>query len=170
MAPGQETLTARLRCLRPVPADEADYTAMLLDPEVQRWLRPPPLPRMRPRDPLDLLERDQEHWSTHGYGPWVLRDRHTDAFVGRGGLCWTTATGAFAVELPWAIVPARWNEGLATEAALAAVARSRELELDDVVSFTVPANAASRRVMEKAGLHLVGPLEHAGVEHVLYRL
>lgn len=163
-------LTDRLRCLRPVPADEAGYTAMLLDPAVQRWLRPPPLTPMRPRDPLDLLERDIDHWRGHGYGPWVLRDRETDDFVGRGGLCWTTATGTFAVELPWAIVPARWGEGLATEAARAAVARARELELDDVISFTVPANLPSRRVMEKAGLHLVGPLQHADVEHVLYRL
>lgn len=170
MPPGEETLSARLRCLRPTRADEPDYAALLLEPDVQRWLRPPPLAPMGPADPGDLLTHDLAHWDDHGYGPWVLRDRRTGAFVGRGGMCWTTATGSFAVELPWAIVPARWGEGLATEAARAAVAQARALELEEVVSFTVPGNLPSRRVMEKAGLRLAGPLQHAGVEHVLYRL
>jgi ribosomal-protein-alanine N-acetyltransferase len=44
------------------------------------------------------------------------------------------------------------------------------LELDDVVAYTVPANAASRAVMEKLGMVYEGDIVHAGLPHVLYRL
>jgi len=165
-----ETLTARLRCRRPTPGDAAAYRALLLDPAVQRWLRPPPLRPMRPEQAEEILARDVRHWAEHGYGPWLLRDRTTDALVGRAGLSWTTATGEFAVELAWALRPDRWGTGLATEAAQAAVARARALGIDEVVAFTLPANVASRRVMEKAGLRYERDFEHVGLPHVLYRL
>jgi len=38
-----------------------------------------------------------------------------------------------------------------------------------VVSFTLPDNARSRRVMEKLGLRPVLEVEHRGLPHVLYR-
>jgi RimJ/RimL family protein N-acetyltransferase len=58
------------------------------------------------------------------------------AFIGRGGLNWTTVADEFAVELPWALRPALWGAGLATEAARAAVAWAHDLEIEEVVSFT----------------------------------
>jgi RimJ/RimL family protein N-acetyltransferase len=44
------------------------------------------------------------------------------------------------------------------------------LELEDVVSYTTDANAASRAVMEKLGMRYERDIEHAGLPHVLYRL
>ena len=74
------------------------------------------------------------------------------------------------VEAGWAIVPKRWGEGLATELARASVSTAFEqLGLGEVVAFTLPDNAASRRVMEKVGLTYERDIEHAGLPHVLYR-
>jgi RimJ/RimL family protein N-acetyltransferase len=42
--------------------------------------------------------------------------------------------------------------------------------LSEMVSFTIPANAASRRVMEKCGFGYEADFKHAGLNHVLYRL
>lgn len=39
----------------------------------------------------------------------------------------------------------------------------------ELVAFTLPHNAASRRVMEKAGFAYERDTEHAGLPHVLYR-
>ncbi len=75
-----------------------------------------------------------------------------------------------AVELPWALVPERWNEGLGTEAAVAAVETARRLGLSEVVALTLRTNTASRRVMDKAGLRLMEEIQHAGLPHLLYRL
>ncbi len=92
------------------------------------------------------------------------------AFAGRAGLNTTHVAGEPVVELAWAIVGPARGRGLAGRAAVAAVAAARELELEEVVSFTLPDNLASRRVMEKAGLAFDRDITHAGLPHVLYRL
>jgi [ribosomal protein S5]-alanine N-acetyltransferase len=152
----------------PESRDEASYRRLLFDPVVTPWLRPPPLRPFTEADPHALLVRDLRHWEQHGWGVWVVEDG--DAFAGRAGLNSTRVAGDPAVELAWALVGAAQGRGLATHAALAAVAEARRLGLEEVVSFTLPDNLASRRVMEKAGLAFDRDITHGGVPHVLYRL
>jgi RimJ/RimL family protein N-acetyltransferase len=163
-----ERETPRLICRRPTGRDGRRYRELLLDPAVAACLFPPPLKAYGRRDAANLLRFDIEHWNTHGYGPWVLIDRQTHAFVGRGGLAWTTVAGRRAVELPWSLLPARWGEGLATEAGAAALEVAREIGLPDVVSFTHVHNVGSQRVMQKIGLERTGEIDRAGLRHVLY--
>ena len=163
-------LTRRLTGRAPRADDAPGYRALLLAPEVGAWLRPPPLPAFTEGDVLELLERDRAHWRAHGFGPWAVLDRPTERYVGRVGLAWATVEGRRVVEIAWALVPDRWGEGLATEAARAAVDEARRLALEEVVAFTLAHNRASRRVMEGAGLRFAGEIEHAGLPHVLYRL
>lgn len=83
-------------------------------------------------------------------------------------------------DIGWRLAPAHWGKGLAGEAARACLAYGfDELELDEIVSFTVPENLRSRAVMEKLGMredtgggfaHPALPLEHRLSRHVLYRL
>ena len=48
------------------------------------------------------------------------------------------------------MTPERWDEGLATELGAAALEVAAELDLDDIVAFTLPHNVAvTDRVMEK---------------------
>jgi RimJ/RimL family protein N-acetyltransferase len=65
------------------------------------------------------------------------------------------------VELRWFIHPDYWNRGYAAEMAREAVRVAFDvLEFDDVISFTLHGNAASRAVMEKLGMCLLGdPLQ-----------
>src|SRR4051794_7082118 len=163
------TETARLLCRAPRGADRRAYEELFLDAWMQEWLFPPPLDPYGRRDVARLLRADVEHWNRHGFGPWALIDRATGGFVGRGGLAWTVVAGRHAVELPWAVTPERWGEGLASEAGAAALAAARDLGLEEVVSFTLTTNAASRRVMEKIGLEYAGEIEHARLPHALYR-
>jgi [ribosomal protein S5]-alanine N-acetyltransferase len=44
------------------------------------------------------------------------------------------------------------------------------LRLPAVVTYTLPYNAASRRVMEKLGFEYEREVVHADLPHVLYRL
>ncbi len=158
----------RLVARRPQRADEASYATLLCDPAVERWLRPPPLPPFTPEEVRRLLARDLRHWGEHGFGPWALEA--DGAFVGRGGLAWIEVEDERLVELPWALVPSAWGRGLATEAARAAVGWARGLGSAEVVALTMTTNAASRRVMEKAGLPYDREVVHAGLPHVLHRL
>ena len=152
----------------PRSSDEASYRRLLFDPLVARWLRPKPLRPFTEADPHALLVRDLKHWQDNGWGAWTVED--DGAFAGRAGLSSTHVDGVAAVEIAWAILGAAQGRGLATAAALAAVEKARELGLPEVVSFTLPDNVASRRVMEKAGLESEREITRAGLPHVLYRL
>lgn len=116
------------------------------------------------------VERNLRHWAEHGFGMFVFRDRETGELVARAGLRRVELGGREEVEVAYAIVAERWGKGLATEIAEALVALAFErLGVPDVVAYTLPANAASRRVMEKASLAYEREVEHAGQTHVLYR-
>jgi RimJ/RimL family protein N-acetyltransferase len=128
-----------------------------------------------------LAQRIEAHFTTHGFGLWAAEVRETGAFAGFIGLSVPTFKAHFVpcVEIGWRLDPAWWNRGLATEGARAALALAFEtLGLSEVVSFTVPANRASRRVMEKLGMqhhpaddfdHPLIPDGHPLRRHVLYR-
>jgi RimJ/RimL family protein N-acetyltransferase len=84
------------------------------------------------------------------------------------------------VEIGWRLDEPYWGHGYATEAAGAAAWFGFDaLHLAEIVSFTVPSNSRSRRVMEKLGMthspaddfdHPELPQGHRLQRHVLYRL
>ncbi len=137
-----------------------------------------------------MAQRIRQAIERDGFGLWAVgrdtretRERRADAdFIGFVGLSPVTFEAPFApaVEIGWRLASSTWNQGFATEAALAA----RDLAfgafgLDELVSFTVPANRPSRRVMDKIGLqrdegsdfdHPRLPPGHPLRPHVLYRL
>lgn len=161
--------TQRLLLRRPTPDDRALYHAHFTRPGIERWLRPSPLPPFTPQVLDELIDGDCAHWSDHGFGPWVLIDKETETFAGRGGLAWTAVEGVTQVELPWSVEPHFQGRGLATEAATAAIDRARELRFDAVVALVLPANRASQRVAEKVGFNRNGEVTHAGLPHLLFR-
>ena len=103
-------------------------------------------------------------------------------FIGFVGLSVPGFEASFmpAVEIGWRLVAEHWGRGLATEAAREVLRYGFEVVgLESVVSFTVPANVRSRRVMEKIGMthdpledfdHPQLPVGHPLRRHVLYRL
>jgi len=165
-----ERQTERLLLRRPSPDDRALYHAHFTHPAIERWLRPPPLPPFNAGAIDELVEGDGAHWSDHGFGPWVLIQRETGTFAGRGGLHWTTVEDTAMVELAWSVEPDLHNSGYATEAAEAAIAWARELEFEELVALVLPANVPSQRVAEKVGCEVDGRVPHAGMPHLLYRL
>lgn len=166
----EERHTQRLTLRQPTADDRSLYHAHFTQPEVERWLRPPPLPPFTPGAVDELVEGDQAHWFDHGFGPWVLIEQDTGAFAGRGGLHWTTVEDIAMVELAWSIEPSRHNLGYATEMATAAVEQARELRIEELIALVLPANAPSRRVAEKVGCERNGEVDHAGLPHLLFRI
>lgn len=122
------------------------------------------------------------HFERHGFGLWALEAPGAVEFLGFTGLSVPRFDAHFTpcVEVGWRLAREHWGHGYATEAARAALRFGFErLELAEIVSFTVPANGRSRRVMEKLGLrheaqddfaHPGLPIGHALRRHVLYRM
>ncbi|MGZ4796347.1 MAG: GNAT family N-acetyltransferase [Acidimicrobiia bacterium] len=159
--------TARLVAHRAGGDDEDFVVAMFADPRVTATLGGP-----RDRETVgQALRRWDEHWVTHGFGPWIVDETATGAPVGWILLHVTDTGGPGSVEVGWSIAADRWGAGLATEGGAAATRIGfRDVGVDALVSFTLPGNRASRGVMEKLGFAYDCDVEHAGLPHVLYRL
>lgn len=129
-----------------------------------------------------MIARIEAHFSEHGFGLWALEIRKTGEFIGFTGLSRPSFETRFTpcVEVGWRLAQKFWGQGYATEAARAALEFGfQEKGLNEIVSFTVPANRRSIAVMERLGMsrdpledfdHPRVPEGHALRSHVLYRL
>jgi [ribosomal protein S5]-alanine N-acetyltransferase len=160
----------RLRPERPWQEHAHFYEELFADPAVAATLWPGA--HGGPRSPAQassILASDILHWHEQSFGPWVFFDTSSGAFVGRGGLRYTTALGEETVELLYAVRSELWGRGYATEIATIAMARARALGLDEVIGITATTNNASRRVLERVGIRFTATLQHAGLPHWLGR-
>jgi RimJ/RimL family protein N-acetyltransferase len=163
----EELRTPHLLLQRPRPADFDDIAAMYIDPVVMATLGGVRT-RQQSRAYFDRL---LAHWERHGFGWWIVRDLATGRFAGRGGLHCVVFLGRDEVEVGYGFLSEFWGRGLATELARESARVGFEvLGLPDLVSFTLPANRASRRVMEKVGFLYERDGLHADLPHVFYRL
>ena len=120
-----------------------------------------------------FLQTNVSHWDAYGFGLWIFRAALNQAFVGRGGLRHVQIGGHDEVEVSYALMPAFWGCGLATEIARRLVKLGfEELALTQLVTFALTTNHASRRVMEKVGFTFERELVHGvrNLPHVLYRI
>ena len=130
----------------------------------------------------ELAARIRASIEKHGFGFWAAEAPGVASFIGMIGLNVPSFEAPFTpcVEIGWRLAPQFWGQGYASEGARAALAYGFErLGLNEVVSFTVPANIRSRAVMKRIGmsrsaaddfLHPNLPKDHPLKPHVLYRL
>ena len=178
MAGMADIVTERLLLRRWRDTDREPFARMNADPLVMQHF-----PARLSREESDLLIGNIEaHFKLHGFGGWAAEVRATAEFIGFIGLAVPRFEAVFTpcVEIGWRLDAAHWGEGLATEGARAVARHAFEvIGLEELVSFTVPANVRSRRVMEKLGMshdarddfdHPNVPAGHPMRRHVLYRL
>jgi RimJ/RimL family protein N-acetyltransferase len=170
--------TGRLILRRWRDADRAPFAALNADPEVREFLQGTAT-RAASDAFVDAIER---HWDQHGWGLWAVEVPEAAAFVGYVGL-WPAdgVTHVPMVEVGWRLAREHWGHGYATEAAREALRFGfEEVGLAEIVSFTVPQNVRSVRVMQRIGLvrDPAGDFDHPRVDraayphlvrHVLYR-
>ena len=111
------------------------------------------------------------HWERYGFGIWIFRDCVDMRFAGRGGLRHVRIENEDEIELAYALLPAFWGRGLATEMAhtLISCAGTR-FGLTDLVGFTLTTNLPSRRVLEKVGFRYEHDFLRPAGLHALYRM
>jgi RimJ/RimL family protein N-acetyltransferase len=126
--------------------------------------------------------RVEAHFEEYGYGLWAVEVPGVTPFAGFVGLSIPQFEAHFTpcVEIGWRLAAEFWGRGIATEAARAALTFGFDrLGLNEIVSFTVPANVRSRRVMQRIGMrhdpagdfdHPAIPAGHRLRRHVLYRI
>lgn len=158
-------------------ADREPFAALNADPRVMEYF-----PRLLSREESDTFaERVEAHIATHGWGLWAVEVPGVTPFAGYVGLARPRFDSHFTpcVEVGWRLAAEFWGHGYASEAAAAVLSFGFQvLMLPQIVSFTVPANRRSVRVMERIGMtrdpredfeHPGLPQGHPLRPHVLYR-
>ncbi|GGY84345.1 GNAT family N-acetyltransferase [Pseudoduganella plicata] len=170
--------TARLDLRLWQPEDVAPFVQLNADPLVTEFLPGP----VSPDEARLLFARQNALYEQHGTCYFAAALRETSELVGFVGVKHVASGLPFApcYEIGWRLGSPWWGRGLATEGALAALRHAFDtLMLAEIVSFTVPDNLRSRRVMERIGMvrdvdgdfdHPALPVGHRLARHVLYRM
>jgi RimJ/RimL family protein N-acetyltransferase len=150
---------------------------MNADPRVMEFYRQ----RLSREESDAYVDRIEAHFEREGFGLFAAELCESEEFIGYVGLRVPKFEASFmpCVEIGWRLAAAQWGKGLATEGAQAALQWGFEsLGLPEIVSFAVPANVRSIRVMQKIGMkredggdfdHPDLPPGHPLRRHVLYR-
>lgn len=147
---------------------------MTADPEVMQHL-----PGVLSRTESDALaDRFQAQADRTGYENWAVEVVGEADFIGFVRLS-VPDFRPDVVEIGWWLARPFWGRGFATEGARAVLKDGFERHsLNEIVSFTVPANTRSWHVMERLGMthdpaddfdHPRFPPGHRLRRHVLYR-
>ena len=170
--------TGRLILRRWRDSDREPFSRVNADARVMEFM---PARLSRPESDA-LVDRIEQHFHDHGFGLFAAELREDNSFIGFVGVAVPHFHAHFTpcVEIGWRLSADYWGRGLATEGAREVVSYAfSELKLNALVSFTVPANLRSCRVMDKLGMihdpaddfdHPNLPEEHPLRRHVLYRL
>jgi RimJ/RimL family protein N-acetyltransferase len=174
--------TERLLLRRFTESDVANLHELDGDPEVMRFInggRPVSRDVIR-NETLPRFLRAYERFE--GFGVWAAIERSTGQFVGWFEFYPRKDAGPEEVELGYRLRRSAWGKGYATEGSRALIRKGfTELGVQRVVAETMAVNAASRRVMEKAGLKYVRTFhqewqeriegdEHGDVEYALAKV
>jgi RimJ/RimL family protein N-acetyltransferase len=159
--------TDRLLLRRWTDGDRPAFAAMNADPAVMEHMQG----LMSPESSDAFLDRIEAHWEAHGWGLWAVEVSGVAPFVGYVGLWPADYVVPGMVEVGWRLASAHWGHGYATEAARESLRFGfTEVGLDEIVSFTVPQNVRSWRVMERIGLvrDAAGDFDHPRVDPIAY--
>ena len=154
-------------------SDFLPFAEMNADPEVMRYF-PNPLTKEASDN---FAHRIIAEMNEKGFGLFAVELKSTRAFIGYVGLHEIAFDAAFKgeIEIGWRLDKHYWNNGYATEAAMAILTFAKEIGLKKLYSFTAAVNSPSERVMNKFGMVKIGEFEHPVLEighwlrkHVLY--
>jgi RimJ/RimL family protein N-acetyltransferase len=128
---------------------------------------------LAPEEVQTFLSRRIAEWEGQGWGHWAVI--FNGALVGYTGFAYPTFLPEVmpVPEIGWRLHPSVWGQGLATEAAVAALEHGfGALGFDQVVSIYEPDNVASGRVMARIGMTVDRETVHPdfGVPLRVYRL
>jgi RimJ/RimL family protein N-acetyltransferase len=133
------------------------------DPAVMRYITGGrPMPREEIRDqilPFHLAVYDR----LDRLGTWAAESAATGEFLGWFHFRPGQDADISNIELGYRLHRSAWNKGYATEGSRALISTGfTELGVERVFAHTMALNAASRHVLEKCGLTLVGTIPYDG--------
>jgi RimJ/RimL family protein N-acetyltransferase len=143
--------------LRRFTADDIDnLVALDSDPAVMRFITGGE-PNSRDAIEHDFLPAFLGYYQRYeGFGFWAAVEKASGDFLGWFHFRPPPGSGPDEVELGYRLRKSAWGKGYSTEGSRALIRKGfTELGVRRVIATTMAVNLASRRVMEKAGMHYV---------------
>ncbi len=119
------------------------------------------------------VDRNLDHQKTYGYGLFSVILKSNQELIGDCGLEHSEFEGKPCVEIGYDFLSKYWNQGYATEAAMAVKDFALEklnIEPRYLCSFIRKNNRGSQRVSEKIGMQKMKEYQAHGIEYCLYVL
>jgi ribosomal-protein-alanine N-acetyltransferase len=159
--------TRRLRLGRWEPTDAVAFRPIAQDPEVMRYVNNgEPWSDAKVRE---FIARQMRHIARNGFCFWKMQRKPDGRLIGLCGLQALPLGCRWEVEIGWWLTPRNWGRGLASEAASAVMREARKsLRTNRIVAIAIAENLASRRIMQKIGMHYERNVRHRGFPVVLY--
>jgi RimJ/RimL family protein N-acetyltransferase len=160
--PRAQALTTRRLVLEPLHPDHArEFAPVLADPALHAFTGDDPASESELHARYTRQAAGQSPDGTHGWLNWVARDRATQAPAGTVQATISDGDHGRSAELAWVIATDRQGEGLATEAAGAAMDWLRAQGVTRFVAHIHPEHGASAAVARHLGLAAT-EARHAG--------
>ena len=115
------------------------------------------------------VQRNLAHQESYEYGLFSVMLKSKEMLIGDCGLERMEVGGEFVTELGYDFRSDYWNQGFATEAALAVRDYAFDaLSLPSLISLIRVGNEASKRVSEKIGMRLIAEITKNGIRYWKY--
>jgi RimJ/RimL family protein N-acetyltransferase len=138
------------------------------DPKVMESFGKAPFNRKQMKSWMD---RNLEHQNLYGYGLFSTILKSNGILIGDCGLEHIEVKGEKVAELGYDFRSDYWNQGFATEAAIAVRDFAfNEVKLPHLISLIQMGNKASRRVSEKIGMHCEAEIILNGISYWKYSI
>jgi ribosomal-protein-alanine N-acetyltransferase len=162
-----KTIETERLLLREYIEDDAEaFFELNQDPDVLRHVPDKALPDIAAARQI-LIDYPIADYHKYGFGRFACILKKTGENIGFSGLKYLPEFGE--VELGFRLMRAYWGQGLATETAIASIRFGfSDLRLKQIISLVMPDNAASIRVLEKAGLRYVETIPCWGTQALKY--
>lgn len=143
--------------------DLDDFAVINADPEVMRFFQKP----LSREETQAMMDRMQRMYEEKGYCYFAVDLLETKELIGTIGLGWKTFESDFTpcVDIGWRIGKKFWNQGLATQGALACLNFAQQKHMSEVVSMASTGNTASIQVMKKIGMNFCKEFEHSELKN-----
>jgi RimJ/RimL family protein N-acetyltransferase len=162
-----EIETSRLRLRMFTPDDLDDLERLFSDPAVMQYLGVEAGKTMSREETEETLRGIIKVWHERGFGRWAVIHKDSNHFIGLCGFKLLEDEP----ELIYVLEKEYWGQGLATEAARAALRYGfEEAKLERIVAVTRHENVASQRVLKTIGMKWEGEGSFYGVEGVCYAI
>ncbi|WP_421858602.1 GNAT family N-acetyltransferase [Marinobacter salarius] len=132
--------------------DVGALAEILRDPKVMEFSTNGPCTEEETRQFIDWC---LDSYRDHGFGQWAVVDRLSGAIIGFCGLSHVELDGAQEIEVGYRLAPSVWGQGLASEAAGAALEYGfSHCHIGSIIAIIATRHVVSASVAEKVGFRI----------------